>query len=470
METYRWEAASNGQVPAGAVPHGYEESGEPLWVCRVRMHGGVHPGKVRPGLGMAGIAWAGEEIGCPEYEVLMDRGIWGIAAGGEVPMDAYPAGRESGGEPLYVVRAALGAGNLHLGKLRREFGAANIGYDNEEHKVHAYEVLLYPEPAGEDDDGDGDMPPTYADFGTAPPRTGNATVQAHRVEAADDHLKLNSGGVVDVEFRVPSPAAAQEVTLGIVALASMRGPDAGFAPLDIVVNDRPVVQRWRIPNGGGLPQHTEFAIPGDWLRPGANRVRLASATDSLTMLWLYRVTLDPMGRHGSSARALDQREAAEPVLRYATRRLPGQPGPEVTVFVDRGEQSLLEHVAWADRTGTEYAVTFAAAMHEFYGWSRTPGAEPQEFRGDLIGRRPADHPAAGAARRFATEEGWGGGWHESAPLAVAVGEDARLPSRMSWRDKRGNSGTVAFTSDGSAFLGTYQRVGEGAIGYRGRCL
>lgn len=465
METYRWETASNGQVPAGAVPHGYEENGEPLWVCRVRMHGGVHPGKVRPGLGMAGVAWGGGEVGCPEYEVLMDRGVWGIASGGEVPADAYPAGREGSGEPLYVVRAALGAGNLHLGKLRREFGAANIGYGNEEHKIHAYEVLLHPEPQ---EDTGGVMPPTYADFGTAPPRTGNATVHARRATAADDHLKLNAGGAVEVEFGVPSPAAAREVTLGIVALASMRGPDAGFAPLDVAVNDRPLVQRWRIPNGGGLPQHMEFAIPGDWLRAGANRVRLASAADSLTMLWLYRVVLDPMGLHGRSARTLDQRDAAEPVLRYATRRLPGQPGPDLTVFVDRGEQSLPEHVAWADHAGTEYAVTFAAAMHEFYGWSREPGAEPQEFRGELVDRWPADHPVAASARRFTTQEGWGGGWHESVPLVVAVGEDARPPSRMSWRDKRGNSGTVAFSPDGAAFLGTYQRVGEGAIGYRGR--
>lgn len=462
METYRWAAARNGQVPAGAVPHGYEENGEPLWVCRVAMHGGVHPGKVRPGLGMAGVAWGGGEVGCPEYEVLMDRGVWGIASGGDVPADAYPAGRESSGEPLYVVRAALGAGNLHLGKLRREFGAANIGYGNEEHKIHAYEVLLSPEPDGQTD---AEMPPTYADFGSEPPRTGNAAVQTHRVAVADDHVKLNAGGVVELEFGVPSPATAREVTLGVVALASMLGPEPGFAPLDIAVNGHPLVQRWRIPNGGGLPQHMEFAVPGEWLRPGANRVRLSSAADALTMLWLYRLTLDPMGRHGRSARTLDEQEAAEPVLRYATRTLPGHPGPPMTFFVDRGERSLPEHIAWADRTGTEYAITFAAAMHEFYGWCRTPGSDPREFRGELTARGPA---VRAGARRFSTEEGWGGGWHESGPITLAVGEDAGPPSRMSWRDKRGNSGTVAFTPDGGAFLGTYQRVGEGAIGYRGR--
>ncbi|GLY07957.1 hypothetical protein Acsp01_83360 [Actinoplanes sp. NBRC 101535] len=143
---YRWARASGGHIPPGAVPHGYEQDGTPLWVCRAHMYGGLHPGKVRPALGMAGIAWDGEELGVPDYEVLMDRGVWGIAHGGEVPADAYQVGWESSGEPLYTARAAVDGSNLQLGKLRREFGAANIGYGNSEHKIHAYEVLLHPAP------------------------------------------------------------------------------------------------------------------------------------------------------------------------------------------------------------------------------------------------------------------------------------------------------------------------------------
>ncbi|MEV4706542.1 DM9 repeat-containing protein [Actinoplanes sp. NPDC049316] len=462
---YRWQPATNGRIPHGATPHGYEENGDPLWVCRAPAHGGVHPGKVRPGFGVAAIAWAGGELACDEYEVLMDRGIWGVASGGDVPADAYEAGRDSNGEPLFVARAALGAGNLHIGKLRREFGAANIGYGGQEHKIHAYEVLLSPIPR---ERSGVPMPPTYADFGTAPARTANASLDVRGVVAATDHLKLNAGGFVELEFDVPSPTTAQEVTLGIVALASMRGPDAGFAPLDVTVNGRSLVDRWRIPNNGGLPQHMQFAIPADRLRPGANRVRVASADDALTMMWLYRLTLDPMHTHGRSARILREQEAAEPVLRYATRRDTGQPGPDVTVFVDRGELSLPEQLAWAQQDGTEYAVTFAAAMHEFYGWCRTRGGEPQEFRGDLVGRWSADHPAAPVARRFETEEGWGGGWHPSGPLVLAVGEDGGEPTRVSWRDKLGNSGTIAVTDGGAGFLGTYQRAGEGPIGYRSR--
>ncbi|MDR7276714.1 DUF3421 domain-containing protein [Catenuloplanes atrovinosus] len=145
MTDYRWETASGGRIPDGAIPHGYDDDGSPLWVCRAWLHGGLHPGKVRPGLGMAGIAWGGEEVGIPgEYEVLMDRGIWGIADGGDVPGDAYPAGHEHHGITLYVARAAIDGNNLQIGKVREEFRAANIGYGNEEHTVRAYEVLLRP--------------------------------------------------------------------------------------------------------------------------------------------------------------------------------------------------------------------------------------------------------------------------------------------------------------------------------------
>ena len=91
-EGYRWETARGGRIPSGAVPHGYEAGGEPLWVCRVRMHGGVHPAKVRPAFGAAQASWGGTEVAVDEYEVLMDRGVWGIASGGTVPADAFPAG------------------------------------------------------------------------------------------------------------------------------------------------------------------------------------------------------------------------------------------------------------------------------------------------------------------------------------------------------------------------------------------
>jgi hypothetical protein len=458
-EEYRWETARGGRIPSGATPHGYEAGGEPLWVCRVRMHGGVHPAKVRPAFGAAQASWGGDEVAVDEYEVLMDRGVWGIASGGAVPANAFAAGRESDGEPLYIARAAVAPGTLHLGKVRPAFGAANIGYGNEEHRILSYEVLLNPSsPVPPTVRRPGvPMEPTYADFGTAPPRTGNMTILATgRASAAGDHLAIGDGGFVELEFDVPDPAVVREACIALRALASMLSREPGHAPLTVRLNGRPLAERLRIPNGGGLPQRLAFAVPADDLIPGRNTLRIESGDDARTMLWLYRVTIDPMHAHDQANLALERQMIAEPVLRYTTD------AGDVTVYIDRGEQAVLEQVAWADVSGAEYAITFEQRQAAFYGWRRQPGQRPREFRGRLIGRGTV----AKEALRFTTEEGWSGGWHRSGDdLHLAVGVAGRAATRLSWRDGRGNNGTVAFGDGG--FLGTYQRAGEGPIGYRG---
>lgn len=70
----------------------------------------------------------------------MDNPLWVPAWNDEVPQDAVPLGHEADGTPLYVARAYF-AGGLHIGKVRRGFGAANIPYAGEEVKVNPYEVL-----------------------------------------------------------------------------------------------------------------------------------------------------------------------------------------------------------------------------------------------------------------------------------------------------------------------------------------
>ncbi|MEE6261028.1 DM9 repeat-containing protein [Plantactinospora sonchi] len=459
-DAYRWEPACGGRIPPGAVPHGYEADGEPLWVCRVRMYGGVHPGKVRPGFGAAQVAWNGREVSVDEYEVLMDRGVWGIASGGAVPADALPAGREGDGEPLYVARSAVAPGTLHIGKVRSAFGAANIGYGTFEHKVFSYEVLLDPSlssPPEATQRAGIQMPPTYADFGTEPPRIGNVTVTGvDRASAAGDHLAIGAGGSVELRFDVPDPAVVREACVAIVALASMLSQAPGYAPLTVRLNGRALADRLRIPNGGGLPQRLVFAVPAEELVTGWNTLRIESGADALSLLWLYRVTIDPMHAHDQAGLALERQAIAEPVLRYASG------AGEITIFVDRGEQAVLDQVAWADASGAEYAITFEKQQAAFYGWRRQPGEPPSEFRGQLIERGSF----AEEARRFSTEEGWSGGWHHSGDLLVAVGVPGLPVTRLTWRDGRGNNGTVAFDDDG--FLGTYQRAGEGPIGYRSR--
>jgi hypothetical protein len=78
----------------------------------------------------------------PDYEVLMDAGEWVADSGGNIPPGAAPWGREANGEELFVARAVVIGGDLHPGKIRGEFGAANIPYGGKEVKVQFYEVLV----------------------------------------------------------------------------------------------------------------------------------------------------------------------------------------------------------------------------------------------------------------------------------------------------------------------------------------
>jgi len=139
---YHWTRASSGVIPEGAVPHGHEADGEPIWVCRARVCNGLHPGKVRPAFGGAHIAWNGGELRVDEYEVLMEAGEWRAARFGEIPAAASACGYEATGEELFVARATVVDGDLQPGKIRSAFGAANIGYGNRELKIHSYEVLV----------------------------------------------------------------------------------------------------------------------------------------------------------------------------------------------------------------------------------------------------------------------------------------------------------------------------------------
>ena len=138
---YRWKKASGGAVPAGAKPNGREADGTPLWVARASHAGGIHPGKVRLEFGAANIPYGGLEVKESDYDVLMEEGCWVKASGGRVPDGAVVAGFEADGKPLYVARAAYNGG-IHQGKVRLEFGAANIPWGGKEVKVADYEVLV----------------------------------------------------------------------------------------------------------------------------------------------------------------------------------------------------------------------------------------------------------------------------------------------------------------------------------------
>ncbi len=70
-----------------------------------------------------------------------DMITWVKASDGNIPDGAFVAGYEDDGNPLFVARAEY-QGSLNPGKVRKQFGAANIPYNQLEVQVNPYEVLV----------------------------------------------------------------------------------------------------------------------------------------------------------------------------------------------------------------------------------------------------------------------------------------------------------------------------------------
>lgn len=124
-----------------AILSGHEADGTSLYVCRAKLEGGVHPGKVRLAFGAANIPYGGLEKKANPYEVYCGGGKWVNASNGIIPDGAICSGHEKDGTPLFVARAEHNGG-LHPGKIRHGFGAANIPYGGKEVKVTNYQVLV----------------------------------------------------------------------------------------------------------------------------------------------------------------------------------------------------------------------------------------------------------------------------------------------------------------------------------------
>jgi len=131
----------NGTVPSSTEPAGYEGDGTPLYIARAWHENGLHIGKVRPGLKAAHIPFGGKAIYKKSYEVYAGPLRWSRASDGKVPTGAVVAGHEGDGDPLYVARAEYEKG-VHIGKVRRDFGAALIPYGDDEVHLNPYEVLI----------------------------------------------------------------------------------------------------------------------------------------------------------------------------------------------------------------------------------------------------------------------------------------------------------------------------------------
>jgi hypothetical protein len=321
------------------------------------------------------------------------------------------------------------------------------------------------------------MEPTYADLSVQPARLSNAGVRHEGGFFGGDHLELRDGGELTFSFGLEEDDRIAEAILTVTALVSKSGAASGHAPLTVLVNGEPVASRLTVPGSGDLPQDCVFSVPGGWLRPGPNRVTVRSGADARTMLWVYRIVVDSVHERGRSARAMFAAADERSVLRYETRWRPHDPvgnggswerGGRLLVHVDRGERAPVAQLSWRGADGAEAAVGFQSALHEFHGYRRDADGRLFEYRGALRERWAYPEGTEGArVRRFRAEEAWGGRWHASGELRLLVDDGGAPPERVTWRDQRENSGSVAFAVGAEGFLGYYQRAGEGPIGYRG---
>lgn len=323
------------------------------------------------------------------------------------------------------------------------------------------------------------MEPTYADLTTSPARVANAHVDRENARFGGSNMSLDAGGSVGLTFYLDEQIV--EAVLRVTALVSKNGSSPGYAPLTVLVNGEPVASRLTIPGGGDLPQSLDFAVPGRWLRTdGPNVVTVRSGTDSRTMLWLYRISLDSIDERDRSVRAMLAAADQRSVLRYTTRKRVHSPdgagqqwesGGRLLLYVDRGEAAPIAQLSWRDADGAEAAISFQSALGDFHGHHRSPDGLLSEYRGDLEERLAYPEGTEEATvHRFRTEEHWGERWHTSGELRLMVEDGGSPVERISWRDQRENSGSVTFEEKATGFLGYYQRVNEGPIGYRGTAV
>ncbi|WP_405811250.1 alpha-1,2-mannosidase [Streptomyces sp. NBC_01520] len=293
------------------------------------------------------------------------------------------------------------------------------------------------------------MQPTFADFSAMPVSMSNAGIRYRNCHETSSHLAMGADASTALDFEVDGDEKIVEVTLKMTALVSKVGGSPGHAPVDVLLNGEVLVQGLTVPGGGDLPQDNVFAVPGELLRPGTNTLEIRTAAGARSMFWLYRVTLDSVYERGRSERAMAAEAARDTVFSYSTqRRAPftsaWRPGPRLLFHVDRGEQSLPAQLGWRGEDGAESAISFQSNMSDFHGHHRAADGTLAEFRGRVIGRGAFPEGTEGVhTHRFRTEEGWGGGWHDSGELRILVEDGSGPVERVTWRDQRGNSGVAA---------------------------
>lgn len=98
-----------------------------------------------PSHGVCYVAYAGQEHGHREYQVLTNPNganlVWVPSSGGEVPLGALQGGRQSDGQTLFIGRAYHN-GSMVIGKVHPGHKTLYVSFAGNEIPIHDYEVLV----------------------------------------------------------------------------------------------------------------------------------------------------------------------------------------------------------------------------------------------------------------------------------------------------------------------------------------
>lgn len=130
------------QVPRDAVVGGHDTDRTQIHVGRATHEGDLVPCKVLFSKQAAYVGHNGSEILKHQFEVLVGSDVkWKKEKNGKIPSDAFPGGRTSSGETLYIGRVEHNRSTT-VGKVHPSHGCCYIPYGGKEIPFKDYEVLV----------------------------------------------------------------------------------------------------------------------------------------------------------------------------------------------------------------------------------------------------------------------------------------------------------------------------------------
>lgn len=133
---------SRAPLPRNAILGGRDTDGAQIYVGRAFHEGDMIPCKVIPSKQVAYVSHNGFEIAKHNFDILIGNDVkWKKEKNGKIPKGAYPGGRTSSGETLYIGRGEHSRSTT-VGKVHQSHGCLYIGYGGKEVALRDYEVLI----------------------------------------------------------------------------------------------------------------------------------------------------------------------------------------------------------------------------------------------------------------------------------------------------------------------------------------